>query len=169
MGSLRRQDIVILLYLHIVEGNWTYEKAAVALRMSPQTVHVGVQTAKIARLYDPGTKQPMRANLLELLVHGVKYVFPIRRGGLTRGIVTSWAASPLVSQFAPSDQPVPVWPSARGAVRGVAIEPLYKTVPEIAMRDPLMSEYLALVDAVREDSAKVRNMAADELQRRLIN
>lgn len=167
MPVLKPQDVVILLKLHIAQGNWKYEQTAFELRMSPQTVHRGVMTATQARLYDPSSKQPIRQNLLEFLVHGVKYAFPPTRGQLTRGVPTSWAASPLVSLFADAETLQPVWPFPNGMVRGLSYEPLFQKVPEIALADPRLAEYLALVDAIRDGSARFAKVAVEELKKRI--
>ena len=47
---------------------------------------------------------PNNSNLTEFLIHGVKYAFPVERGGPTRGFPTAEAASPLNQHF-PKDFP----------------------------------------------------------------
>jgi len=41
-----------------------------------------------------------------------------------------------------------------GDTRGIALEPLYKTAPIAALRDPVLYEFLALVDAIRDGRAR---------------
>jgi hypothetical protein len=60
-----------------------------------------------------------------------------------------------------------VWPDAEGTVRRQAIEPLYRTVPEVARRNPKLYELLALVDALRCGGARERKLAMTELQNRI--
>jgi hypothetical protein len=50
---------------------------------------------------------------------------------------------------------------------GIALEPLYKTVPEASLRDPSLYELLALVDAIRDGRARERKIAEKELINRL--
>ena len=107
------------------------------------------------------------AALLEFLVHGVKYAFPPKRGALTRGMPTGYAAPPLNKVIVGSSEPPPVWPFAEGTVRGEEFEPLYPSVPQAAARDSRLYELLALVDAVRDGRARERNLAAKELEARL--
>ena len=107
------------------------------------------------------------AALLEFLVHGVKYAFPPKRGALTRGMPTGYAVPPLNKVIVGSSEPPPVWPFAKGTVRGEEFEPLYPSVPQAAARDPKLYELLALVDAVRDGRARERNLAAKELEARL--
>jgi hypothetical protein len=168
---LKPQDVVVLLKLVAIGPvAWTYQRLAVELSISQSEVHAGVRRAVAAGLMTDAkaaTGRPARAALLEFLVHGVKYAYPPKRGGLTRGVPTGYAAPPLNKVIVPSSDPPPVWPHAQGTMRGVALSPLYRTVPEAAMRDPALYELLALVDALRDGRARERNLAAKELESRL--
>ena len=97
----------------------------------------------------------------------MKYAFPVQRGSVTRGIPTSYAAPPLNAEIAPGDELPPVWPWHEGDIRGVALEPLYKTAPVAALRDLVLYEFLALVDAIRDGRARERKIAERELIRRM--
>ena len=102
--------------------------------------------------------RPNNSNLKEFLIHGVKYAFPVERGGPTRGIPTAEAAPPLNRNF-PQDFPLPpVWPYAEGPLRGIAFSPLYKNVPQAALRDPKLYELLALS---RRHSRRTRARTGD--------
>jgi hypothetical protein len=76
------------------------------------------------------------------LVHGVKYAFPTKRGEVTRGLPTSYAAPPLNKHMEPGSELPPVWPFPEGQHRGVSLEPLYKTAPVAAVRDRVLYELL---------------------------
>jgi hypothetical protein len=102
----------------------------------------------------------------EILLHGVKYVFPAVRGSETRGVPAAWAAPPLVAELA-DDRLPPVWPHATGKSRGIALEPLHPVVPQLALRDGALHERLALVDAIRAGDARVRRLAERALVARL--
>jgi hypothetical protein len=86
---------------------------------------------------------------------------------VTRGVPTSYAAPPLARQIAGGADLPPVWPYAEGKQRGVGLEPLYKTVPAAALRDPVLYELLALIDALRDGRARERRLAEQELSARL--
>jgi hypothetical protein len=105
--------------------------------------------------------------LKEFLIHGAKYVFPVHRGGMVRGIPTAHAAPPLKEQLAESFDPPPVWPDPDGTVRGLEFSPLYKNVPAAARRDSKLYELLALVDAIRDGRAREREIAVRELTTRI--
>lgn len=168
---LKPQDIVVLLKLVALgEKPWTFQRLAVDLSVSQSEVHAGVRRAVAARLMTDATSasgRPVRAALLEFLIHGVKYAFPPARGELTRGVPTGYAAPPLSKVIAGSSEPPPVWPYAQGSVRGYAFAPLYRTVPEAALRDAALYELLALVDAIRDGRARERRLAAQALEARL--
>lgn len=120
-----------------------------------------------ARPARPGFGSPNTSAILEFLVHGLRYVFPASRGELTRGVPTSYAASPLRELIAKGDEPVPVWPWPEGGVRGASFEPLYRSAPYAALRDPALYELLAIADALRDGRARERKLAETLLCERL--
>ena len=82
-----------MLKLAVWRGSdWSYPALSHELSMSASEVHAGVKRAVAARLMDMQRKIPVKTNLLEFLIHGVKYAYPPDRGGLTRGMPTSYAA-----------------------------------------------------------------------------
>jgi len=139
------------------------------LRLSPSEVHGAMKRLQNARLlHGPEMKnKPNVSALEEFLLHGFKYVFPAELGQPTRGLPTSYAAPPLNAEILSADELPPVWPWHEGHVRGVSFQPLYKTVPFACSKDPLLYEYLALLDAVRSGRARERNIAQQELIKRL--
>ena len=167
---LKPQDILVLLkLLSLGSEKWTYAWLSVQLDMSPSQLHTAVQRSLAAQLAvraEDGIV-PHRRNLLEFLVHGIRYVFVPTKGEMTRGIPTGYAAPPLAKHFAESNEPPPVWPLPEGQVRGLAFSPLYSQAPSSALKDPGLYESLALVDAIRGGRARERAMAIEELTARL--
>lgn len=166
---LKPQDVVVLLKLAILREHWSYPSLGLALGMSASEVHAAVRRAAHSGLMDESTKRPHRRALVEFLVHGLRYVFPAERGGITFGLPTSYAAPPLrarIRRQADADA-VPVWPDAEGYTRGEELRPLYKSVPQAAHRDRKLYELLALVDAIRSGRAHERTVAIEELRNRL--
>ena len=168
---LKPQDVVVLLKLVVLGPKpWTFQSLAMELSISQSEVHAAVRRAVAAQLMTNATTatgRPVRAALLEFLIHGVKYAYPPDRGHLTRGVPTGYAAPPLNQVIVGSSDPPPVWPYAEGTVRGVAFAPLYRTVPQAAMRDSRLYELLALVDGIRDGRARERDFAVKELESRL--
>ena len=168
---LKPQDIVVVLKLcgYAPNARPSYGTIAGTLRMSASEIHSAVQRLKSSRLLHGSemAELPNLSALEEFLIHGVKYAFPAGRGGLTRGMPTSYAAEPLSRLIKAGNEPVPVWADPSGTTRGIALVPLYKTVPEAAKRDSLLYERLALIDAIRDGRARERNLAEKELKNSL--
>jgi hypothetical protein len=172
----------VVLVLKLVasdSASWSFGKLGKELGISSSHAFESVRRAETLQLLTvsqapPSSAKPRglllhprRGNLLEFLIHGVRYVFGIERGGLTRGIPTAEGAFPLCEYFPESSTPIPVWPDPGGTVRGFAFSPLYKNVPDAARKDPKLHELLALVDAVREGRARERAIAIKELTTRI--
>jgi len=168
--ALKPQDIVVVLKLcGYGSTRPPFAQIAAALAMSSSEVHAAVKRAQAAHLLH-GSEMNSRPNvsaLEEFLIHGLKYVFPAEHGGPTRGIPTSYAAPPLNRLIAAGHEPIPVWPHPEGKKRGIALAPLYKTVPIAAMSDPSLYEKLALVDALRDGRTRERKLAEQELKKLL--
>jgi hypothetical protein len=176
--QLKPQDLLVVLKILVRNREpWNYSGLAVELAMSPAEVHQSVKRATSAGLLfkDPRAEDSRsgrahvvnRAALLEFLLHGLKYVFIPELGGEARGMPTAHAAPPLASRIVQADALPPVWPSAEGAVRGLSLSPLYRSAPFAAGRDPNLYELLALVDALRAGRARERELAREEMERRL--
>lgn len=137
------------------------------LALSPSEVHGAMKRLHQARLlHGPELKdKPNLSALEEFLIHGVKYAFPAEFGPMTRGVPTSYAAAPLSAEISSGDELPPVWPWPEGKTRGVALEPLYRTAPAAALRDAVLYELLALVDALRSGRVRERKIAERELLR----
>ncbi len=177
--ELKPQDIVLVLKLIATNSTaWRFGELAKALDMSTSHAFESALRAETSRLLKiskaPPSPQktrgvrfePQRNNLKEFLIHGVKYSFPVERGGITRGIPTAEGASPLREHFPETSMP-PVWPDPEGAVRGTAFSPLYRNVPAAARRDSALYELLALLDAIRDGRARERDIAIRELVSRI--
>lgn len=166
---LKPADIVVLLKLSTLDGRPPYLDLARDLHLYPSEVYSSLKRAAESQLLHRQKRHDRlnRSALLEFLLHGIRYVFPAQKGALTRGIPTSYAASPLSEQISSDDDPSPVWPYAEGSVRGFSFAPLHKNVPKAALEDRKLYELLALVDALRDGRARERNLAGRELAQRL--
>lgn len=168
--NLKPQDVVVALKLCAYPGaRPPMSVIGNDLSLSPSEVHGAIGRLRASRLlHGPGMNdRPNISALEEFLVHGLKYAFPAEHGQVTRGIPTSYAAEPLKSEVSSSNDLPPVWPWQEGKTRGVALEPLYRSVPQAALRDPQLYQFLALVDAIRDGRARERKIAELELVNRL--
>lgn len=187
MCMLKPQDIVILLKIIAIAhaskskpGVWTQAKLAIHLCMSPSEVNAGIK-----RLYQSGLlglgvgiegsyqknliPLPIKAACEECLIYGVKYFFPIQLAAYTRGIATSYAAPIFTKHISIGNDPIPVWPYAEGEQRGLALEPLYRSVPQSIAEypDQVFYELLTLIDTIRTGRARERNIAINLLKERI--
>ncbi|MFA5140657.1 MAG: hypothetical protein WC728_15620 [Elusimicrobiota bacterium] len=158
----------MLLKLAASEGRaWRLVDLAQELGLSLSEVSTSLERSKRARLLDSSKKKINWPAFLEFVLHGLKYVYPAEPGAICRGVPTAHSAPPLSNEIVSNDNDQYVWPSGDGTVRGQAIEPLYSSVPEAALRDPALHQLLALVDALRVGRARERQLASEELKRRL--
>jgi len=168
--NLKPQDVVVALKLCAYpDARPAMSVIANDLSLSPSEVHGAIRRLRASRLlHGPNLKdRPNISALEEFLIHGLKYAFPAEHGEVTRGIPTSYAAEPLKSEVSMSNDLPPVWPWHEGNTRGVGLEPLYKSVPQAALRDSNLYQFLALVDAIRDGRSRERKIAERELVHRL--
>jgi len=172
---LKGQDIAVLLKLSLPGREaMPIHQLATELAMSPSEIHNGIQRAADGRLIfvegkrgKGGMKRSVSGHaLLELLVHGVRYVYPPELGTEVRGLPTSYAAPVFKGHIVFGGLP-PVWPDPFGKVRGLSFSPLYPNAVKAAAADSDLYDLLALVDALRGGRARERNFAADQLKKRL--
>lgn len=182
---LKSQDIVILLKIlstmTLSEDSpemLTQNRLAALLCMSASEVNAGIKRLSLSGLLgpvitdDPKNKivlKPNKKACEECLISGVKYFIPVQLGAYTRGIATSYAAPILEEHFILGNDPIPVWPYGEGDRRGLALEPLYSSVPKSLAQfpDQLFYELLVLVDAIRSGRARERNIAIKLLKEKL--
>lgn len=159
-------DIVVLLKIVTYsDESWQQQSLADALGISQSEISKSLNRSKYAGLLDPKGKKVMKMAFLEFLQYGFRYVFPQQPGPVVRGVPTSHSAPPLSNHIKSTE--AYVWPYAFGKIRGHSIVPLYSSVPEAAINDPELHELLALTDALRVGRARERNIAVDELKKRI--
>jgi DNA-binding transcriptional MocR family regulator len=164
---LKGEDIVVLLKLMAGSPAWTVRSLEAEIGIPRSVIQRSLVRLEEAGLLEEGRRRVNVGRAEELLVHGVKYVFPPVRGGETRGVPTAWAAPPLQDKLADSGELPPVWPDPMGNVRGIALEPLHDSAPDISRRDRALTELLALTDGIRLGDARVRGIAEELLRARL--
>ena len=164
--GMRPQDIAVLLKIVAFgEAVWLGKDLAAALRISTSEVSESLQRSHFAGLIDSTKRVVRRQALLDFLVHGFRYVFPVHPGALVRGIPTGHSAAPLAAIIQSTEHVV--WPHAAGNLRGQSIVPLYPNAPDAALADPKLHELLALADALRIGRAREREAAIAALQQRI--
>jgi len=167
-NGMRPQDVALLLRLTLPESELLQGKRlAQALHLSPAEVSESLRRCLYSRLLQGGTslRQVQTRALLEFLLYGLPYVFPVQPGALVRGLATGPSAPPLVNTF--GLEPAYVWPSATGELWGAAVEPLYAGASAAACDDARLYELLALVDALRLGRPRERRVATELLEKAL--
>jgi hypothetical protein len=161
---LKPQDLFVCLHLGLVPNTKPiYAALAESLHMPVSTVHRSLQRVSAAKLLDHDL-QIIRPNLLELLVHGVRYVFFTQLGSQSRGVPTGAAAPGLRDRLAVSSENSPVWPHPNGRARGHILAPLHPSVSQVALENPTLHTALAAVDLIRIGTARERAVASEVLQ-----
>ena len=160
-------DVYVWLKLSLERGDKTYEQLGEELGMSASEVHAAVRRGGEAGVVKPGSRRVIAAALVEYLLHGVRYAFPVVAGRVARGMPTGFAAPCLAGEFSETELPA-VWEHAEGTVRGQRVEPLHPSAPEASSRDEDFYRVLALVDAVRGGRARERSAAGTRLRKLLL-
>jgi hypothetical protein len=161
------QDIVVLAKLIALRGkaNWSQNSIATELCLSPSQINSAFKRLVIMKLitpYQPPDKpSPILQACEEFLIHALKYVCPAKLGEITRGVPTSYAAPKFKGLITLGSDPIPVWPHGEGTERGVALKPLYSSVPESVLKyfDAEFYDLLTLLDALRSGRARERQIA----------
>lgn len=146
---MRPQDIVILLKIVALrdESDWYNSDLASQLNISNSEVSESLNRSLLGGLIADDKRKVNKEALLEFLVYGLKHVFPVKQGSLVRGMPTGYSAPVLEDDFVVDDPQV--WPAKGHSTKGIAVTPLYKTVPEACEEDSQLYDLLALTDALR--------------------
>jgi hypothetical protein len=169
MDGIRAIDIVILLVLRHANdeqlsrrGVWLAEELDVSTRLP----HESLKRLRALRMVGSGGFVNKRS-LLGLLVAAAPFVFPAPVGPIDRGIPTAASAAPLTSVFPEATGELAlVWPDAHGTMRGSTLEPLHRSVPDIAGRSAEFYADIALVDGLRLSDPRIRREARRLLAQR---
>lgn len=161
---VKKSDIYVLSGLLVHEGDWSYRSFADRLHVPHPVVQRGLSRAQDADLYSAEQREVHLPHFEEFAIHALRFVAPAQLGALMPGVPAAWAAEPMASAIRSSGaEPPPVWPYARGQVRGQAIEPLHPAAPEAVEEWPEFGELLALLDSLRAGDPRVRRVAEDLL------
>ncbi len=167
--ALKAQDILVLLKLVAQhDESWTYSQLAAELGLSSSQVHAAVRRIIVSGLAldEGGHVRIHTRNLEEFMLHALRYISVPKRGPTSRGMATLTSARPFSAMFLDDEEPT-VWPDPSGDARGESLEPIYKSAPAAARRDPELYELLVIGDALRAGRARERQAAANELKKRL--
>lgn len=108
-----------------------------------------------------------RQGLSDLILYGVRYVFPAAKTGFGRGIPTGWNCPLVRSSMVPLEIPL-VWAAAGGEAQGELLEPLYPGVPYASMRDDDLYIMLSMIEVIRTGKPRELKIAKEILHDRII-
>jgi DNA-binding Lrp family transcriptional regulator len=167
-AAMSPQDVVVLLKIVCYgQESWLQVQLAEGLGLSQPEISNSLARSKYAGLIDNSGKQVRKKALMEFLQYGIAYAFPARPGPVVRGVPTAHSGPPLNKLIESSGEEY-VWPSATGQLRGQAISPLYKNVVKAAKNDLELHQLLSLVDAIRVGRVREKQLAIEELKKRLL-
>lgn len=161
---MKNQDIVVLSVL-MKDGadRLSYQAIGKAAKISISEAHASVRRLRECDLIN-SEKNIKKHNVEEFLIHGLRYMFPMKlTGEQVYGMPTSYAAPISASAFAVSGE-VPVWSTPNGQVFGRSCEPIYPTAPEAAAEDPDLYDKLAIIDMLRGGRLRERKFAEQKLK-----
>lgn len=175
---LRPHDIAVAIKLLETKGaptSPTFAILAASLKISASETHAAVKRGIQANLlrkplghFSRSMPVPNMAALAEFLIHGLKYIWPVAAGASGRGVVTGTSLPQVARMLNIAEPPLAtVWLHPEGTVRGESVRPLYPQAPTVAMTDPFMHEWLALIDLVRSKTGREAALAADCIQDKL--
>jgi hypothetical protein len=165
---VKKPDIYVLSGLLTHVGDWSYRSLADRLRAPHPMVQRALARAQDADLYSGERREVHVPHFEEFAIHALRFVAPVQLGALVPGVPAAWAAEPMASAIRSSgEEPPPVWPYAKGRVRGQAIEPLHPAAAEAVEGWPELREILVLLDSLRAGDPRVRRVAEDLLMRLL--
>ncbi len=160
---LKGQDIVVLATL--MDGRRkgeSYAELGERACLSVSETHASVKRLREASLIG-SDRHVLKRNVLEFLVHGLRYAFPFRPvGGMAKGMPTSYAAPVAEGVFAVVGI-YPVWRSQCGETYGQPFEPLYATAPNAAAKDKELYDRLAVIDMLRGGRLRERRFAEEKI------
>jgi len=164
-NGMRPQDIVILLkILSKDQTAWQMKDLAQELNISQSEISDSLNRSVMAGLVEAEKKKKVhRISLMEFLQYGLHYVFPAKPGTMVNGIYTAHS-HPFMQQSFKSEM-MYVWPYSKGNVRGLAIEPFYKSQAEACLKDEQLYLMLALIDVIRIGRVREMEKAIKELKR----
>ena len=160
---LRPIDVVILLKKITPQGvSMNGKQISESLGISQAEVSVAMERNRIARLVDDSKTRINVLSFKDFLIHGVRFCFPVRPGGIVRGVSTASSAS-VVSEVISTNGEVFVWGDPSGEVRGQSIIPLYSGAVVASRKDPDLYALLVIVDTLRIGGAREREIAIEKL------
>lgn len=168
-SMLRPLDLAALLAVQVRASQaWTFASLANDVGVSASQLHTSLERAAVAGLYGRDDRHVNVTGLVELLEHGVRWVFYPEVGERRRGVPTAHSGPVLSKVIAGGAENRLVWPSPDGPELGQSLTPLYPQAVQTVESCPPLYELLTLVDAVRVGRRREQEAAMHVLRDRLV-
>jgi hypothetical protein len=162
--TLRPSDIVVALQLAI-DPSAQFKTIAESTGISAGECHNAVRRLRLSQLLLADERRPSNDALHQFLVQGMAFAFPAVIGTGTVGVPTAHSSPAFRGILESSDHVV--WAHADGSARGQSLIPLYSGAPMLPGLNARLYELLAVLDALRMGTTRVRKLAAEMLATRL--
>lgn len=166
--ALKSQDVVVAIKLAIGVQHLTYAQLSSVVGLAPSQVHTSVKTllqSKLVTQDQPDGLSVNRFRLIELLIHGVPYMFPATLTSPTKGLATISALEEMKALFL--SQRSYVWPVPGGKDEGVGLLPLHHSVFKAVQDDVTSYRIFMAIDALRVGDARERDVGISVIRRSL--
>lgn len=172
---LKGQDIAILIKLLLKQNakvKIEFKCIAYELYISQSEVTKGInrlEKSKLLTRYSDDSIELHKHALVELFVYGVKYFFPAEINIATRGIAAAYSSPCIKEQILSEDSYV--WPYMNGNTKGLALTPIYKTLPHALDRTPDKKFYamMSALDIMRIGGKRENKIAKEILEEYIWN
>ncbi|EOR96427.1 hypothetical protein ADIARSV_0330 [Arcticibacter svalbardensis MN12-7] len=161
-NGMRPHDIVVLLKIISIRGEWLNKDLSSALHISSSEISESLNRSRISGLISPDKKKVMKSAFIKFIQFGLRYVFPVEPGSMERGIPTGHSAPILKDYFLSAEKYV--WPSRLGKEKGFVIQPLYPNQVLAAGDNGQLYDMLALIDAIRAGKTRECEKAIELLE-----
>jgi len=167
---LKGQDIAILIKL-LLKNNTKekieFKSIAHELYISQSEVTKSIkrlESTKLLTRYSDDSIELHKHELMEFFVHSVKYHFPAEINIATRGMPAAYS-SPYFKKLIMSEESY-VWPYINGDTKGLALTPIYKTLPNALDRNPDENFYaiISALDLIRLGGKRENTIAKELLE-----
>ncbi|MGN0003203.1 MAG: hypothetical protein ACI35V_07200 [Sphingobacterium composti] len=167
-NGIRPQDLIILLKIIIIKNDsWFAIDIAQQLNLSASFVSESLDRSKFSGLLSEDKKRVNKQGLYELLIYGLKYIFPAKPQALVKGIATAYSYPEFNNEF--SSTVACVWKCDDGDIIGQEIEPLYEKQTIAALNDSQLYKALALLDLLRIGNKREIAFAQKELKKIILD
>jgi hypothetical protein len=162
---VKAADVFVLSGILAKEGEWTYRSLADDLHVPHPVVQRALARAQAADLYTPEARRVHVPHFQEFAVHALRFVVPAELGSIVPGVPAAWAAEPVSRGIRSAGEELPpVWPYARGEIRGQALGPLHPAAPQAVGGWPELGQLLSILDSLRAGDVRVRTVARELLE-----